>query len=67
MVGGVTVWVVIVVISCVISVAVSLFGIVLGGTDGGHESISGLIILGSFVVIGIAGSNWHPGKACRFV
>ena len=44
-------------------VAMSSFGEVSGGTDGGRVLVAGLIVVGSFVVVEIAGSCWHPGKA----
>ena len=66
-VGGVTVWVVLVVLGGVVSVAVSLFRVGSGGTDGGCGSIFGLVVLGSFVSAEIAGSRWYPSKVYRVV
>ena len=69
-VGGATVWVVIFVISDVVSVVVSSFRVVSGGTEGtngGRDSISGLVVVDSSVVLETAGSRWHPGKVCRVV
>ena len=67
MVGGVTVWVVIVVITWVVSVAVSLFRVRSGSTDGGCGSISGLVVVGSFAIVEIAGSRWYPGKVVLLI